>query len=196
MERPEFVYTTYIRTTPERLWQALTDPAFTRRCWNVTIASEWQVGATMTWTRNGITIADPEQVVLDYESYRRLSYTWFTFTPAFESAVVSDELLAKVRQERRSKVTFEIEPLGERVKLTVTHDNFDPGSAVLERVSNGWPRVLGRTSKRYLKRTTFCLRTDQGSRARCLHKEAARVREKQRLRPEEKPCACPGAESG
>ena len=142
MERPEFVYTTYIRTTPERLWQALTDPAFTRRYWNVTIASEWQVGTTMTWTRNGITIADPEQVVLEYEPYRRLSYTWFTFTPAFESAVVSDELLAKVRQERRSKVTFEIEPLGERVKLTVTHDNFDPGSAVLERVSNGWPRVL------------------------------------------------------
>src|SRR5271165_7041469 len=39
MEGPEFVYTTYIRTTPERLWQALTDPAFTRRYWNVTIDS-------------------------------------------------------------------------------------------------------------------------------------------------------------
>ena len=142
MERPEFVYTTYIRTTAERLWQALTDPVFTSRYWNVTIASEWHVGATMSWTRNGITIADPEQVVLEYAPYRRLSYTWFTFTPAFESTEVSDELLTKVRQERRSKVTFEIEPLGEIVKLTVIHDGFDDGSAVLERVSNGWPRVL------------------------------------------------------
>ena len=55
---------------------------------------------------------------------------------------MSDELLAKVRQERRSKATFEIEPLGELVKLTVTHDDFDPGSAVKQRVSTGWPRVL------------------------------------------------------
>jgi len=55
---------------------------------------------------------------------------------------VSDEHLAKVASERRSKVTFDIEPVGEMVKLTVIHDDFDPGSAVLPGISEGWPRIL------------------------------------------------------
>jgi hypothetical protein len=50
--------------------------------------------------------------------------------------------LATLAGERRSKVTFEIEPLGQQVKLTVVHDDFDPGSAVLELVSRGWPQLL------------------------------------------------------
>jgi hypothetical protein len=50
--------------------------------------------------------------------------------------------MAKVNSERRSKVTFDIEPCGEVVKLTVVHDDFDPGSIVLEGVSQGWPRIL------------------------------------------------------
>jgi uncharacterized protein YndB with AHSA1/START domain len=74
----EFVYTTYIGTTPGRLWQALTDPAFTRRYWGVTFESDWNVGSTMTWQERGTASADPAQVVLESEPYRRLSYSWHT----------------------------------------------------------------------------------------------------------------------
>ncbi|MQA84648.1 MAG: helix-turn-helix domain-containing protein [Streptosporangiales bacterium] len=143
MGKPEFVYTTYIKTTPERLWQALTDPAFTRRYWGVTFESDWTVGSTMTWEEAGVTIADPAQVVLESEPYRRLSYTWHTFTREWaEAHGFGEEVLTKVASERRSKVTFEIEPLGQAVKLTVVHDDFDPGSTVLEMVSEGWPHLL------------------------------------------------------
>lgn len=138
-----FVYTTYIKTTPERLWQALTDPAFTRRYWGATFASDWNVGSTVTWEEAGVTIADPAQVVLESEPYRRLAYAWHTFTPEWaKTHGVSEEVFAKIATERRSKVTFEIEPLGPVVKLTVIHDGFDPGSTVLEMVSGGWPRLL------------------------------------------------------
>jgi uncharacterized protein YndB with AHSA1/START domain/DNA-binding transcriptional ArsR family regulator len=143
MGSTEFVYTTYINTTPERLWQALTDPAFTRRYWGTTFESDWRVGSTMTWKQNGVAIADPAQVVLESEPYRRLAYSWHTFTPEFaESVGLSDEVLAKIASERRSKVTVEIEPLGPMVKLTVVHDGFEPGSTVVEMVSEGWPRLL------------------------------------------------------
>ena len=146
MSKPEFVYTTYINTTPERLWQGLTDPAFTRRYWGgVAFESDWRAGSTFTLelAKHGVKIADPAQVVLESDPYRRLSYTWHTFAPEWAAAYgVSDEHLAQVASERRSKVTFDIEPAGEMVKLTVIHDDFDAGSAVLEGISGGWPRIL------------------------------------------------------
>jgi uncharacterized protein YndB with AHSA1/START domain/DNA-binding transcriptional ArsR family regulator len=143
MGNTEFVYTTYINTTPERLWQALTDPAFTRRYWGVTFDSDWKVGSTMTWEQDGVTIADPAQVVLESEPYRRLAYSWHTFTPEFaESVGLSEEELGRMTGERRSKVSFEIEPVGKLVRLTVVHDDFEPGSTVLKMVSDGWPRLL------------------------------------------------------
>ena len=139
----EFVYTTYINTTPERLWQALTDPAFTRRYWGVAFESDWNVGSTMTWEEGGVKTSDPAQVVLESEPYRRLAYTWHTLTPEWAEAFgVSDEVFANVANERRSTVTFDIEPLGQMVKLTVIHSDFDPGSTVLEMVSQGWPELL------------------------------------------------------
>ncbi|MEU6734532.1 ArsR/SmtB family transcription factor [Streptomyces physcomitrii] len=139
----EFVYTTYIRTTPERLWQALTDPAFTRRYWGVTFGTDWQPGATMSWEQSGVTVSDPEQVVLAAEPGRRLAYTWHTFTPEFaESVSMSEEVRARMAAEPRSRVTFEIEPLGETVRLTVTHEGFGPDSTVLESVRTGWPPLL------------------------------------------------------
>ena len=49
MDKPSFVYTTYIQTTPERLWQALTEPAFTERYWGITFDTDWKVGSPMTW---------------------------------------------------------------------------------------------------------------------------------------------------
>ena len=143
MQKPSFAYTTYIKTTPERLWQALTDPGFTNRYWNTTFESDWKAGSTITWKTRGVTIADPEQVVLESEPYRRLSYTWHTFTPELaEVHGFSDELLAQAAAEPRSKVTFEIEPEGDVVKLTVVHEGFEPDSKVLELIGGGWPKVL------------------------------------------------------
>lgn len=143
MARPEFVYTTYINTTPERLWQALTDPAFTSRYWGVTFETDWRKGSTMIWEDPGGKIVDPEQVVLESDPYRRLSYTWHTFTP--EWAVgngISEADRAKFAAESRSKVTFDIEPHGPAVKLTVVHDSADQDSAVVAGVSAGWPEIL------------------------------------------------------
>jgi uncharacterized protein YndB with AHSA1/START domain/DNA-binding transcriptional ArsR family regulator len=143
MQRPSFVYTTYIKTTPERLWAALTEPDFTRRYWDTAFETDWNVGAVMTWDHLGERIADPDQVVLEADPYRRLAYTWHTFTPGWaEAAGIGDEVLAKVASERRSKVTFDIEALEQGVKLTVVHDGFDPDSTVLELVREGWPQLL------------------------------------------------------
>src|SRR4051794_33281020 len=80
VDKPSFVYSTYINTTPESLWQALMDPEFTRRYWGATFETDWTPGSTMTWHQFDCTIADPEQVVLEADPYRRLSYTWHTFT--------------------------------------------------------------------------------------------------------------------
>jgi uncharacterized protein YndB with AHSA1/START domain/DNA-binding transcriptional ArsR family regulator len=142
MDKPEFVYTTYINTTPEKLWQALTDPAFTERWWRTTFASEWEIGSTVTWETGGVTIADPEQIVLEYDPYQRLAYTWHTFTPEVADLHGFTELLPAISAEPRSKATFDLEPVGEMVKLTVTHDGFEPGSTVLTMVSQGWPQLL------------------------------------------------------
>jgi uncharacterized protein YndB with AHSA1/START domain/DNA-binding transcriptional ArsR family regulator len=142
-DKPSFVYTTYIRTTPERLWQALTDPAFTRRYWGIAFDSDWEAGSPMTWHQRGVTISEPEQVVLESEPYRRLSYTWHTFTPELAEALdLSDDARERIAAEPRSKVTFAIEALGERVKLTVIHEGFEEGSVVITMISQGWPRVL------------------------------------------------------
>lgn len=138
-----FVYTTYIRTTPEELWTALTDPAFTKRYWGVSLYSEWTVGSTVTWELEGITMADPSQVVLVADRPKTLSYTWHKITPEFIKAFGDDqEWGRKAAAERRSKVTFEIEPIAALSKLTVTHDDFDAGSLILEGVSQGWPPII------------------------------------------------------
>ncbi|WP_433437090.1 ArsR/SmtB family transcription factor [Nonomuraea sp. CA-141351] len=143
MTSNDFVYTTYINTTPERLWQALTEPAFTRSYWGVEIESDWKVGSTMVWKQGGVTIEDPEQVVLESEPHRRLAYSWHTFTPEFAKSVGwSDEALARAAAEPRSKVTFDIEQVGEMVKLTIVHGGFEPGSFIRESVSGGWPELI------------------------------------------------------
>jgi uncharacterized protein YndB with AHSA1/START domain/DNA-binding transcriptional ArsR family regulator len=142
-QQPEFVYQTYIRTTPERLWRALTEPAFTERYWGLAFESDWTAGSSVTMIQQGVRVAHPEQVVLAAEPYRRLSYTWWTFTPAWAEIVgISGDFLARIAAERRSQVTFEIEPRGELVKLTVVHAGFEPGSAVVGMVRDGWPLVL------------------------------------------------------
>jgi uncharacterized protein YndB with AHSA1/START domain len=129
MSEPKFVYVTYIVTTPERLWQALTEGAFTERYWFGTrVESEWTPGAPVSFRRDG-ELSDSGHV-LKCEPFRLLSYTFHV------------EFHEVFRRERPSRVTFELEPMGSEVQLTVTHDDFDPGSKVLEAVGNGWPLVL------------------------------------------------------
>jgi uncharacterized protein YndB with AHSA1/START domain/DNA-binding transcriptional ArsR family regulator len=144
VDKPSFVYTTYIQTTPERLWQALTEPAFTERYWNITFDSAWEAGSTMDWHQTGVTMSDGEQRVLESDPYRRLSYTWHTFTPEWAGAMdFTDEARERLAAEPRSKVTFEIEPLGDdQVKLTVVHDDLEPGGLLGSMISQGWPRVV------------------------------------------------------
>lgn len=145
VDRTEFVYVTYIRTTPEELWRALTDPAFIRRYFDDSgPRSDWQVGSPVLWSMNpGGEHHDWDQRVLVADPPRRLSYTWHDYQPEMaEMFGWSAEELARLQQERRSKVTFDIEPAGEAVKLTVTHDDFEPGSEMLAGVSSGWPEIL------------------------------------------------------
>jgi DNA-binding transcriptional ArsR family regulator len=150
MADTSFVYSTYIKTTPKQLWSALTNPAFTLRYLGAALHSDWQVGSPILWQSE----TEGEQKTLDHtvlESvpYRRLSYTRHTYQPEHaELFGWPDERLAELQQERRSKVSFDIEPVGTAVKLTLIHDDFEPGSPMLEAVagrtphSGGWPEVL------------------------------------------------------
>jgi DNA-binding transcriptional ArsR family regulator/uncharacterized protein YndB with AHSA1/START domain len=126
--KPSFVYSTYIKTTPKRLWQALTGAAFTQRYWGITLESDWEAGSPIAWHHRGVTITDPEQIVLVSEPYRQLSYTWPTFAPGLAKALnLTDRAPERLAAELRSRVTFAIEAFGERVKLTVIHEGFEQG---------------------------------------------------------------------
>ena len=144
MSETEFVYTTYIATTPERLWQALTDPVFTRRYWGAELYSDWQVGSPVLW-KEGLDEepCDLGQIVLEAEPRRRLSYTWHHPRPYHaEMLGWSADRLAEAQREPRSRATFDLEPADDAVKLTVTHDGFASGSPMLDAVRAGWPQLL------------------------------------------------------
>ncbi|HSZ37087.1 MAG TPA: metalloregulator ArsR/SmtB family transcription factor [Acidimicrobiales bacterium] len=147
-----FVYATYIHATPEKVWQGLTDPAFTKEYWRhptaggVEMRTDWKKGSTydVTYEQSGLVVSHPEQVILESDPFRRLAYTWHTFTPEWAAAHGIDQALAADwGAEPRSRVAFDIEDAGSGVvKLTVVHDGFEPGSAVLQGVSGGWPAVI------------------------------------------------------
>jgi uncharacterized protein YndB with AHSA1/START domain len=129
MSKPEFIYVTYIETTPEKLWEALTSSEFTRRYWwDTSIVSDWKVGSSFKLVTSGITTDDGE--VLEVDPPRRLSYTFHHLV---------DE---RAKQERPSRVTFVLEPAGKLVKLTLTHEGFDPGSVLVDGISKGWPAIM------------------------------------------------------
>jgi uncharacterized protein YndB with AHSA1/START domain len=130
MADSRFVYVTYIRTTPEKLWQALIDPEFTRRYWAGTWQeSEWKPGASWRIMIPDGRVADSGEVV-EIEPGRRLVLKW------------RNEFKPELRAEGFSRLTYEIETAGESVKLTVIHEMDKPGSKLIEAVSNGWPRFL------------------------------------------------------
>jgi uncharacterized protein YndB with AHSA1/START domain len=132
MSRPSFAYVTYIATTPERLWEALTSAEFTERyMFGRRVESTWQVGAPVRyWKAGGGRVLSDSGEVLQADRPRRLSYTW---------RVEFDEAL---QREGHSRVTFELEPIGSEVKLTVVHDEMPEGSALFKGISNGWPKSL------------------------------------------------------
>jgi uncharacterized protein YndB with AHSA1/START domain len=128
MSKPEFIYTTYIETTAEKLWQALTDGDFTERYWfGERVASAWEIGSAYKFVRQGETMIAGK--VLAFEPPKRLSYSW-------------DPPAPNTKGERTSRVTFDLEPHGKIVKLTVTHDNLDEGGKTLRDISGGWPLVI------------------------------------------------------
>ena len=145
MQQTEFVYIIYIKTTPEQLWRALTDPAFIRRYFEDSgPESDWGVGSPVRWsTMPGDPHRDMGQVVLESNPPRRLSYTWHNYQPEMKPMFGwSDELFEELVKEPVSRVTFDIESVGETVKLTVTHDGFVEGSEMLKGISQGWPMIL------------------------------------------------------
>ncbi|HLH74960.1 MAG TPA: SRPBCC family protein [Chloroflexota bacterium] len=128
MSKPEFIYVTYIETTPEELWKALTDGDFTERYWFAhRAASDWNVGSSYQFTLAGEKRLEGKVLISDPP--RKLSYSWNGCSEEF-------------RRERTSRVTFDLEPRGKVVKLTLTHDNLDEAGVTLRGISDGWPMVL------------------------------------------------------
>ncbi|MER6198340.1 SRPBCC domain-containing protein [Streptomyces sp. NPDC001586] len=143
MSDSAITYTLYIQADPARVWQALTDPALTRRYWGLSFETDWAVGSAMDWVERGARTSDPEQVVLDCIPDRVLSYTWHTFTPQWAASVgIAEELRAELAKERRTKVTYEIEPVGETLaRLTILHEGFEPGGTLIGMCGRAWPML-------------------------------------------------------
>ncbi len=126
-DRPSYVYVTYIESSAERVWGALTDADLTARYWGHSNVSDWQPGSRWEHRRtDGSGIADVAGTVLESVPPRRLV---LTFDPPGD-----------VPPAGPSTVTFDIEPYHEIVRLTVTHQNL-AGDTALEAVSAGWPAV-------------------------------------------------------
>ena len=127
-ERPSYVYVTYIESSPERVWQALTEPDLTARYWGHSNVSDWQPGSAWEHRRvDGSGIADVVGTVIEAVPPQRL--------------VVTFDAPGEPPAGGPSRVTFEIEPYHEIVRLTVTHENL-ADRAALEAISAGWPAVL------------------------------------------------------
>src|SRR5580700_8805864 len=130
MAESQFAYVIYIRTTPEKLWQALIEPEFTRQFWAETWQeSEWKPGASWRIMIPDGRVADTGEII-EFEPFRRIVLTW------------RNEFKPELRAEGHSRLTYELEPQGESVKLTVMHEMEKPGSKFIEAVSNGWPHIL------------------------------------------------------
>jgi uncharacterized protein YndB with AHSA1/START domain len=128
MSKPEFVYVTYIETTPEKLWEALTSSEFSKRYWwDTSVVSDWKVGSPVALEWRG-KVTDTG-VIVEADPPQRLSYTWSNTSEEF-------------RNERPSRVTFALERYGKLVKLTLTHEDFERGSKMLQGISKGWPAIM------------------------------------------------------
>jgi uncharacterized protein YndB with AHSA1/START domain len=138
MKKPDYLYVTYIATTPEKLWQALMDIDMMRQWWvdpkegcaRVNV-SDWKPGSR--WEHRRATpdaTIDIAGKVVEATPPRRLVYTWARPSEADDDS-------------KHSRVSFDIEPYGDGlVRLTVTHDELGDDIKMLEGISGGWPKVL------------------------------------------------------
>src|SRR5262245_9377864 len=125
-----FVYVTYIRTTPERLWSALTSPEFAAQYWRgARPEADWKAGGAWKLVLPDGRVADTGQIVA-FEPAKRLSIRW------------RNEFMPDLKAEGWSLCTLEIEPADGAVKLTVTHSMERQDSKFIGAVSNGWPQIL------------------------------------------------------
>jgi uncharacterized protein YndB with AHSA1/START domain len=125
-----FLYVTYIRTTPEKLWAALTKPEFTKAYWCETWQeSDWQTGSSWRLMIPDGRLGDFGTIV-EHDPPRRLVLTW------------QNDFIPAMKAEGPSRMTYELEPIGDVVKLTLLHESDIDGSKLIEGVSNGWPSLL------------------------------------------------------
>lgn len=130
MSNTEFVYTTYIKTTPEKVWAAITHPEFRRQYWVDGIVSDWKKDSKWQQIASGnnpIVVLGGK--ILESVPPKRLVMTWAD--PADTTDI-----------SKHSRVTFEIEPIEGMVRLNVIHGNLKTGSIMAGKISVGWPRVL------------------------------------------------------
>ncbi|WP_433368261.1 ArsR/SmtB family transcription factor [Actinoplanes sp. CA-142083] len=128
-EKPAYVYVTYIESTPERVWEALTDADLTASFWGHSNVSDWQPGSEWQHIRtDGSGIADVIGKVLESTPPKRLVITF-------------DDPAATPPPSGPSTVAFDIEPYHEIVRLTVTHENL-PDDEAVQAISHGWPAVF------------------------------------------------------
>jgi uncharacterized protein YndB with AHSA1/START domain len=129
MSKPKFVYVTFIRATPEKVWEALTRADLTEKYWfGYRVSAEGKPGDHMTAMSPAGQKAHDDPI-LESDPPRRLVYGW-------------KPLYKDVPNERASSVTFELKSIKGQTRLTVTHDDFDEGSRIFEMISSGWPAVL------------------------------------------------------
>ena len=129
-EKTSFVYVTYIRSTPEKVFEAITKPEIARRYWGHVNVSDWRPGSTWQHVR-----ANEERTVqlvgkvVEVSPPTRLVITWANPAQADDP-------------DSTSRVTFDVAPYDEMVRLTVIHDELEVGSAMAKGIQQGWPIVL------------------------------------------------------
>ncbi|HUJ29061.1 MAG TPA: SRPBCC family protein [Myxococcales bacterium] len=130
MAKSTYVYVTYIRTTPQKLWSALTEPEFQKQYWfGVHCESRWTAGSPWKMLYEDGTVTDTGEIV-ESDPPRRLVIRW------------RHEDRAELKAEGDSLCAMELEPAGGAVKLTITHSIGREPSKLITAVSRGWPAIL------------------------------------------------------
>jgi uncharacterized protein YndB with AHSA1/START domain len=146
--KDRFVYVTYIRTTQAKLWDALRNPVFTRQYWfGVALESDWQVGSGWKMQFPDGRVTDMGEV-LEIDPPRKLVLSW------------RHAMRPELRDEGEARATMELQPIGEVVKLTVTHEIDRPQSKLIRAVAGGWPQILS-SLKSFLETGTPLPRTSE-----------------------------------
>jgi uncharacterized protein YndB with AHSA1/START domain len=130
MARSSFVYVSYIRTTPEKLWSALTDVQFMKQYWfGMHCESQWTAGSSWKMVSGDGEVYDAGEIV-EAEPLRRLVIHW------------QHQKSPELKAEGDSRCTIELEPSGTAVKLSITHTIEREPSKLITAVSGGWPKII------------------------------------------------------